>query len=457
MSYHNIVLTSQGAATMFLTATLLVSILFYIFFMKMALKLRKSVTKSLNEAAADLINKFLDVKGVSPSSQPGVLKQAAGAVAAGAGMAAGERLLSNGSSPTGSPNSESVAGSEKAVEGDKGTTVAETNNTNNPSGGGNGSGDGESQELESHESNELTAGNDSETNNPDEADARVAQALGDSLDTKADDTMKSVEANNSNLADISSKLDAVQSEQQDDAARDSVRNVKASEDSNTGSTAKGDSDSKPKDVAKTNDAKTDDSANAKKGISANTASQRDVRRANNKEALKKMAMGATLNAMAGDNQFLQGVASAAMVDGFNSLDVGGANAAKQSGDANAKASSESTAQKMHTAGRLQQPQVAQGGVKIQSSGKTLDKVPVKSNTSGVRTLRTNSQSAHQQTQNNTVIVNDTSTKKVNNRIIRKGSQSQSLVNTNNEVIDVLKLSKTSTSKKLNNKKSDNEI
>lgn len=94
------VLTSLFAAlTIFggvlgLIIGLVVPIVIFIWFVGVALKLRKSMVKMADEWIAQFLEKFIIGDTIPlPASKPGMLKQVAGAAATGAGMAAGRRLM----------------------------------------------------------------------------------------------------------------------------------------------------------------------------------------------------------------------------------------------------------------------------------------------------------------------------------------------------------------------------
>lgn len=71
----------------------IVSTVIYVIFTIQAIRFRKTLVKALDEATSDIINKFLDVNGVGGGDNPGFMKQAANAVASGAGMAAGQKIM----------------------------------------------------------------------------------------------------------------------------------------------------------------------------------------------------------------------------------------------------------------------------------------------------------------------------------------------------------------------------
>lgn len=85
---------------------LIITCVVLILFVIMAIRLRKVIIKSLDESAAAIINKFMDVdetyKGINEPSKPGMLQKAAGSVAQGAGMAAGSKLVGAAGSAIGS-------------------------------------------------------------------------------------------------------------------------------------------------------------------------------------------------------------------------------------------------------------------------------------------------------------------------------------------------------------------
>ena len=85
---------------------LIAGIILYIMFVRMALKLRKSMVKMIDEWSGNVISKFIvgSPMPMGGSSGPGALRQAAGAAASGAGMAAGHRLMNGAMNHTNGQN-----------------------------------------------------------------------------------------------------------------------------------------------------------------------------------------------------------------------------------------------------------------------------------------------------------------------------------------------------------------
>lgn len=73
---------------------MLAQIVFIVWFTVIAMKMRKSIVKSLDEIISKFIDRLFDVNNTALPSpkQPGMLRQGAGAVASGAGMGAGQKL-----------------------------------------------------------------------------------------------------------------------------------------------------------------------------------------------------------------------------------------------------------------------------------------------------------------------------------------------------------------------------
>ena len=90
--------TPIGAAITIIA--LLVSSIVLILFIVMAFRLRKVIIKSLDESAAAIVNKFMEVdevySGVNDPKKQGLISKAAGAVGQGAGMAVGGKLAQGG-------------------------------------------------------------------------------------------------------------------------------------------------------------------------------------------------------------------------------------------------------------------------------------------------------------------------------------------------------------------------
>lgn len=118
---------SGNVATVLLPVILVFSCIVYIVFIYQSIRLRKVVVKGVDEAAAEIINKFLDVNGTPPPQTPSLLQKAGGAVAAGAGMAASQKLMGG----NGKDN-------EKKSRGTNGTS-----GTTGTAATGDGDGDGE--------------------------------------------------------------------------------------------------------------------------------------------------------------------------------------------------------------------------------------------------------------------------------------------------------------------------
>ena len=73
---------------------MLAQIVFIVWFTIIAMKMRKSIVKSLDEIISKFIDRLFDVNNTALPSpkQPGMLRQGAGAVASGVGMGAGQKL-----------------------------------------------------------------------------------------------------------------------------------------------------------------------------------------------------------------------------------------------------------------------------------------------------------------------------------------------------------------------------
>lgn len=79
---------------------LVFGIVILIAFVIMAMRLRKVIVKSLDEGAAEIVNKFLDVnnqyEGINKAKEPGIIHKAAGNVARGVGMGIGNNIATSG-------------------------------------------------------------------------------------------------------------------------------------------------------------------------------------------------------------------------------------------------------------------------------------------------------------------------------------------------------------------------
>ena len=111
--------------------TLIITCVVLILFVIMAIRLRKVIIKSLDESAAAIINKFMDVdetyKGINEPKKPGMLQKAAGSVAQGAGMAVGSKLVGAAGSAIGSKfgtGAASAGTSKPASSGSAGEAAA---------------------------------------------------------------------------------------------------------------------------------------------------------------------------------------------------------------------------------------------------------------------------------------------------------------------------------------------
>ena len=86
-------------ANIYTPLSLIVEMVIYIIMLIMALRLRKSFVKSIDEAAAKLIDKFLNTgssaQGAAGVNRPSAAKRLAGAGAGALGMAAGSAMMSN--------------------------------------------------------------------------------------------------------------------------------------------------------------------------------------------------------------------------------------------------------------------------------------------------------------------------------------------------------------------------
>lgn len=103
---------------------MLAQIVFIVWFTIIAMKMRKSIVKSLDEIISKFIDRLFDVNNTALPSpkQPGMLRQGAGAVASGAGMGAGQKLgnsIMNKKAQASSPQG-TVKGAKNNPKGESG-------------------------------------------------------------------------------------------------------------------------------------------------------------------------------------------------------------------------------------------------------------------------------------------------------------------------------------------------
>ena len=132
-----------------ITVMLILSCICYIVFTVIALRLRKTIIKAIDEGAASIIDKFLDVNGSPMGEQPSTLKRAAGSLASGAGMGVSQRVLNQG-------NGSGKSSDEKSV-GASGTqrTIATGDGATGPSGPSGADGGGGQDVIEGEKQEQL--------------------------------------------------------------------------------------------------------------------------------------------------------------------------------------------------------------------------------------------------------------------------------------------------------------
>ncbi|WP_435109325.1 hypothetical protein [Nocardiopsis synnemataformans] len=152
-------MVSGGFVTMVIT---LVSIIVVILFTVMAMRLRKTLIKAIEEASTKLVEKLTDSSVPPPGEGSGMLPALAGAGAAGAGSALANRMMGGGSPKGGkSPNAGGTNG------GPEGISTSATNSTATNV-GGDVKNDGEFNgpaELPGDRPAELPGRDDSDDNN----------------------------------------------------------------------------------------------------------------------------------------------------------------------------------------------------------------------------------------------------------------------------------------------------
>lgn len=93
MAMNNDLSGVSGRSKILLSGCLLISSLVYFIFTLISLKLRKTVVKTMDEIAGDVVDKFIGAKsGIPGGNQPGILGKAADSVGRGVGMAAGNMM-----------------------------------------------------------------------------------------------------------------------------------------------------------------------------------------------------------------------------------------------------------------------------------------------------------------------------------------------------------------------------
>ena len=97
----------------------LLSIIFVIMFTVMAMRLRKTLVKAMEEATTKLVEKFMDTSVGAPGGGGRMAPALAGGLAAGAGAAAANRMMSGGGSKSGpkTPNAGGTNGPDDLISG----------------------------------------------------------------------------------------------------------------------------------------------------------------------------------------------------------------------------------------------------------------------------------------------------------------------------------------------------
>lgn len=286
-----------GMTPILIILSLVISFIVYILTVILALRLRKKLVRSLDEMAANWIDKFMDTRsGAIPSGSklPGLISKAGGAVATGAGMAMGNKLMNGAmdnlknaasSNPTSTKSSGSGSSSGSAGAQGQGTgpvqggialtgsvddmSNALPNNNNGlpdssgdstvinggPDGGADGTGDGVKL-LGVAGSNNAPQGGDSEgagfnhaDQSSDDKDRAIANQLSGSdtlagLGDKKDAAVSKADRKLDSKADeMSGKTSAMESEHNDDRKKEikKAERKEAAKDAATGGlkTAKG--------------------------------------------------------------------------------------------------------------------------------------------------------------------------------------------------------------------------
>lgn len=114
--------------------TLLISVAVFVYFCIMAIRIRKSVVKMTDELMQKVVDRFIVGNDMpAPSDQPGMLQKAAGAAAAGAGMALGQKLMGgSGGTDANGPDAAESGSAQDVATGENGGDDNDTeNNTSN--------------------------------------------------------------------------------------------------------------------------------------------------------------------------------------------------------------------------------------------------------------------------------------------------------------------------------------
>lgn len=147
------------SGVIFMQILLIVQIILVIIFTILALRLRKSIVKALDEVVGGFIDNLLNsTPPPAPPKQPGMLSKGAGALAAGSAMGVGQRLGSNlmsknaagSSSPQGTQKGADGGNSDGGIGDAGGTSDVSVNN--NPSLGNGSAGPDGAQGLSANSS-----------------------------------------------------------------------------------------------------------------------------------------------------------------------------------------------------------------------------------------------------------------------------------------------------------------
>lgn len=163
-------LSSSGLVAIIIT---LASIALTIMFTIMALRLRKSIVKAVEEASTKIVEKFMDTSAGTGGGGGGMMPALAGGAAAGAGAAIGNRMMNGGGGgggkKPGGSNTGGTNGPGAISSGDEG-----------PDGGGGGflGGDVDTDGALDSDGTMALAGSDSEGGTVEGADAEAAEGSG---------------------------------------------------------------------------------------------------------------------------------------------------------------------------------------------------------------------------------------------------------------------------------------
>lgn len=146
-----------------LVVSLILSTVMLVIFVIMALKVRKTIIKTIDEATTSLIDRLFGVQHIPEPDTPGLGGRAAGALAAGAGAGLANRMMNGDSS------NQNARGT--AVADDAGSDGGGDDGNGGGGNGGDGDGDGSEEATKVSEGEEAAAQADADGVEPADADS----------------------------------------------------------------------------------------------------------------------------------------------------------------------------------------------------------------------------------------------------------------------------------------------